>query len=379
MIVSPANKIGSIRPSTEEARKILEKQKKIAAKSSSQAPSQLKQNFMDWCNRVLYSHPNRHVVIDFDRVHEIANSLKPQDPSNAFDFAPDMTPEAADRSKPINPELVFFALALNTANQGGYIYEGPDGKAVIWQKDGIDVKAFNDLFCELSEKNLLPGLPKSRIKKPSHVEKLMKPELVQENGDPVPFLQDRLQVFKEFAAPGAWEKLATILNSARQQDGSYHFDFKSIYDIAKAFPISFGRDAFLKKPALLPMLFASNANTRGEKVSVDGIVAADFWLPWTDHNTGMARFSDGLVESLENKEIMHPDDLRVLQMRAATVVISDLTAQLSGKPINEIDALKWLEKISRSLQKFQDETKVIAKTCGKKITQNHMLVPTFNF
>ncbi len=342
-------------------------------------PNQLKQNFFDWCIHVLLSHPNRHVTIDLDRVNEISKTLEPQDPAKAYDFADDMTPEAADRTRPINPELVFFALALNISNQGGYIYECPNGKPAVWQKDGIDVNAFNDLFRELSEKDLLPGLPESRIKNPDDVETLMKPALVQENREPVPFLRDRLQVFKEFASPGAWEKLAKILNSTRKEDGSYHFDFKSIHDIAKTFPVSFGRDVFLKKAALLPMLFASNANTRGEKVSIDGIVAADFWLPWTDHNTGMTKLSDEIVESLEKQEIMRPDDLRVQQMRAATIVISDLMAQLSGKQINEIDALKWLERLDGSLRTFQDETKAVAETEGRKISKNPMLVPTFNF
>ncbi|MBI3308267.1 MAG: hypothetical protein HYZ79_02715 [Candidatus Melainabacteria bacterium] len=290
-----------------------------------------------------------------------------------------MTSEAADRTKPMDPERVMFDLAMNVANQGGFIYVGEDGKARKWEIKGSGARAFNDLFHALYAKGLLPGLPNSKITGPQDVDKLIGPELIQVNGEAAPFTNDRLAVFKEFASSNAWAKIASIVDYARQDENNFTFDFKSVRDIASAFPISFGQDPLYKKAALLPILFANNANTRGKNVTVSGIVAADYRLPQTLHSIGVLDFSPELVQRIENEEVMSPDDLMVVQMRAASIYACDLLSKYTGMQINEVDAAFWKAMKDGSLQPLQEEAVLEAQRQGRKITLKQMLVPTFSF
>ena len=340
---------------------------------------QLKDSFIEQCMQTMFSHTNTHVTVSLERLLDVTGNLEIQDMEEGFDFACNMTPDAADKSKPIDSERVFFDLAMNIANQGGFIYVGPDEKARKWEIKDSGSKAFNKLFHSLYQKQLLPGLPNSRIISPKDVDKLIGPEMVQANGKVVPFKKERLAVFKEFAQADAWTKLARILSSAKQGDGSYIFDFKSIREISNAFPVSFGQDPFYKKAALLPILFANHANTRGENVTVDGIVAADYRLPQVLHSIGILEFSPELINKLENEEIMSADDLMVIQMRAASIYVCKLLSEYLGIQINQVDAALWQSMKGGSLKRLQDETLKLATVQGKKITYKHMLVPTFRF
>ena len=86
-----------------------------------------------------------------------------------------------------------------------------------------------------------------------------------------------------------------------------------------------------------------------------------------------------VLENVESEEIIPADHVMVQQMRAASVYVCDLASKYSGAPINQLDAALWNAMKDGSLKELQNTIQENAKAQGRKITNKHMLVPTFNF
>lgn len=287
--------------------------------------------FMRVCHDIVET--SDHVRIDRKAVDTYAASLSVPNFINGWD----------DYVTPRNKSLWsrshdFVELAVNTSVNAGYLYRSADGKTAKWELNGSGAAM---LVAKMNEVRNMGALPAIHLKTPDEVCARLSDVF---NG--APFAQERLAIWGELAQPRVISGLRELLYSTREhtKGKQHHFSFDHIKGLADMCPAGFGEDPFLKKAALLPILYAGLAHNKiaPGSVTMDPVCAADYRLPQTDHNIGLLRLSDDLVDRLDKEELMHQGDRAVMDMRAATWVINDLT--LASRPDLQsyyLDGDKW--------------------------------------
>lgn len=198
--------------------------------------------------------------------------------------------------------------------------------------------------------------------------------------------------------------LAEKLGLARTENDGYHIDFKNLKQVAKISPDGFAEDPFLKKAALLPIMFAGYAGAEGVDVELDTIIPADYRVPQTWHNIGILRLSDEFVKQVEEGRLFDENDAMVTELRAATVLAGEEIVS-RAKPrlladenflyqIHHVDGEAWFagrlfdkapEELDDKKRAIRDSFEKIGQESGfsepgfMKRTQKPMNVSTMRF
>lgn len=293
------------------------------------------------------------VRINQERLAEVARSFE-QAPK-LLDWKGYISDEAFNANPP-DLNRAMFELALNIANQSGFITGSPGRKAKKWELGGSGASAMVQVLGKIREAGLLPGLDlKDPDKVPGRIGPLLKG---------VPFRKERLAIFQEFAQHDAAQNIARILEQARTGQNSYRLTFASMKALAEALPASFGGDPFYKKACLLMLAMAGFGRPRGVDVQLDLPVAADYRLPQTLEKLGILQFSPQLDDALSEGKSFHEDHPAVQHLRAASIVASDSLSRQTGFDSAAIDGLLW------SAARNQPRTET---------AKPHMMVPTMRF
>lgn len=276
---------------------------------------------------------SHHVRIDRAAVETYAAALS----------VPGFIPGWAEYLTPRNRSLWarthdFIELAINVSINAGYLYHGEDGTTQKWAIDGSGDAALCATMDKVRAMGAIPGLD---LKSPDAVVERLSPVF-----NTVPFAAQRLQIWQGFANEKTVSALRDLLYSTRStvRSKQHHFTFDHLKALSEINPLGFGEDPFLKKAALLPILFAGVAHNRiaPGSVTMEPFCAADYRVPQTDHNIGLLRLSDELVARLEAEELMQQSDQAVTDIRASSWVINDMI--LTRRPdlqAYHLDGEKW--------------------------------------
>lgn len=310
--------------------------------------SQRHKEFIRNCESILAKSDG--ISIDEAALDNFATSLK------ASSFVPDWKEYVSDAANadPYDPRRAFFELALNIANQSGFIYAEKDGRMLTleeagrsenymslqaphpqkWNVDGSGARAMVLKIAEIRAASALPYVDIG----PDEVDAKIGPLLVG-----VPYAEKRLAIFKEFATQEAWDKVGELLATAFDgQKYILNMDFAA--SLAQAFPESFGNDHFLKKAILLPLIFAGHAGHHNVEADTgDLTIAADYVLPrvLSSKEVGILRLEGFMERLLESEKPMHENSTGVEGLRAAAVVICERLAEKTGLTPREIDGALW--------------------------------------
>jgi hypothetical protein len=236
-------------------------------------------------------------------------------------------------AEPLDLARVLFEFALISAQNGGYLYCDAEGKTRKWEKNGSGADALLDKMAELRQAQKVPGI---HLHHPDAVAQELAPLLKD-----VPYAQDRLKIFAEFAAPDALEACRAIAQHSIQTDGSVHFDYGTMLALAKLSPLGLGEDSFLKKAALTLLLTANHLMARGVPVTTDLPPAAEYRLFQTLEKAGVIEVSQPIAEAINRGLLFEEDDPRVKAMRDAVVVAVQGIKERSGLPDCTLDAALW--------------------------------------
>jgi Potential Queuosine, Q, salvage protein family len=321
--------------------------------------SRTTKSFVAQMKRLIKKSP--WVQIDHTRLAEVALALN--ETPKLLDWKGYISDQAFNANPP-DLNRVMFELALNIANQGGFITAEPGEKAKKWEIGGSGAAAMVQVINKIREAGMLPGLD---LKAPEQVSEKIGPLL-----DGVPFREERLSIFQEFAQPSAYKALGKILEKARTGPNSYRFTLSSVKALAKALPKSFGFDPFYKKASLVMIAVAGVGRPRGLEVQLDIPIPADYRLPQTLEGLGIFRFSPEVNDALEKGHSFHEDHTVVQHLRAASIVASAELSKQTGFDSAAIDSLLW--GAARKLSKAEP----IPGT-SKYEPKPHMMVPTMRF
>ena len=285
--------------------------------------------FLDLC----LQHHTPDVIIDRAALRAYAATLKPLPPADIW---------GAYLGKNAFLKTDFRELAVSTVQQGGYLYPGEDGSIKCWAVGTDEVRALLDRVDDARAQNMLPGVQQRSPAKTRRV--------LRDHFNEAPYAAERLDRWAELAGPDNQRKIAAVLDDAREKGGKahgkrgYHFDFSHLKGLCAALPEGLGEDPFMKKAALLCILFAGVAGAKKNPVPVtlDLIVPADWRDPQTLHNTGVLRYSDALVERLDDGALLDQSDPYVTQIRVATVAAGHMT--MKHRPdltLQDIDGAWW--------------------------------------
>lgn len=288
-------------------------------------------DFMAVCQDIVDT--SEHVRINRKAVDAYAATLR------VPDFIPDWKDYLTPRDKRIwSLTADFIELAANTSINAGYLYQDANGRTAKWEVGGSGAAALGARMDAVRNMGALPALD---LKSPEAVYESLRPVF----GD-TPFAERRLSIWAELARPHVAAGLRDLLYSTRPavRAKQHHFSFDHLRALGVLSPQGFGEDPFLKKAALLPILFAGVAHHKAGpgSVTMDPFCAADYRVPQTDHNIGLVRFSDALVARLNAEEMMAENDRMVMDVRASSWVITAQT--LSARPdiqAHHLDGEKW--------------------------------------
>jgi hypothetical protein len=259
-------------------------------------------------------------------------------------YKPKVIGDWKDYLTPDNKNLLidFVELAVSTVQQGGYLYTGQDGTIQKWEIDGSGAKA---LLSKMDEVRNAKALPYIDLQDAIAVRATLRDTF---NG--TPYGRERLELWAELGRAAYPDTLKEIFAdsvsaaSAAGKNTRYHFDFNSLKKLAEYFPKGLGEDPFMKKAALLPILFAGVAHNKQapDSVSLDIIAPADYRAPQTLHNIGILRYSDRLVEALESKALLDEGDSFVTQIRAQNVIaVEEILSARPDLQMHHIDGELW--------------------------------------
>lgn len=296
-----------------------------------------------------------HISIDFDRLNEVANFLKNKSPK-----LPDWSIFIGNQKHGINRAM--FEIAIFISQQGGCITKGINGKAVKWQiegKSGSNATVY--MVKQLKNQKLLPGL--DTVDPNISIDSLL--------DDDIPYKAKRLEIFREFAQPDAYNKFCRVIDDAKVNDNEYHFEFKNVQKLSETFPEAFGGDKMYKKAIVLINAMAGLARPRGIIVKLDTPVGADYRLPQALEGLGVLRFSTNVNRKIKGRLYFNEDDSAVTHIRAATIVVSDMLSKATGLDSAQID--NWLWNAGRAKQIKDDSIDLNYKPLP------HIMVPTMLF
>ncbi len=272
-----------------------------------------------------------HVSIDNEKLSALAETFKGASKPPAWN---NYISDAA-KADPFDATRVLFEMALNCAQQGGFITPDENGVPQKWNIGGSGAQAMVAKLAELRAAKVIPGID---ILDPADVEAKVAPHLKD-----TPFAAERIAMFREFAEPAVYGKLDTLVKAAWQPaENRYNFDFKFINDMAALFPVSFESDPFRKKVILSVLMAAAHAENRGVTIVTDTPPASDYVLPQVLEGLGVMKISDELREKLVKREGFAENDPVVADVRAATIVIAAELSKQSGARVQDIDSKLWL-------------------------------------
>ena len=288
--------------------------------------------FLENCNDILSQQS--YVVINNNALEAFAKTLKKSD------FVPDWKDYiSADANDSSNYDFTraFYEMAMITAQNGGFIYADETGTAQKWGKDGSGAKGIVEKMKEIREAGALPFYD---IKSPADIDARLAPLL-----EGVPFASKRLAIFKEFALPENHKKFSDLLTLTYDGSGALKLDMDFVRAFAKIFPEGLGNDPFYKKAILATLMVAGNAHHHNYPVDVSDLpIAADYIIPQVLNadNIGILKFNDNLTETLTKREFLLENSDKAAALRAASVVVCERLAELSGLTAQDIDAHLWL-------------------------------------
>lgn len=287
------------------------------------------------------------VSIDQEKLAQVSKSYKQR--PQLFDWKGYISDETHSANPPdLNKAMFEFAIII--ANQSGFIIGEEGEKGEKWGIKGSGAKAMVQKTAAMREQG---GITINQSENP-------KVKIIIENVKPlledVPFKENRLAIFEEFAKPDAYEKIGKILEQSKTGENEYTFSFDSVQKLAKAFPKSFGEDPFYKKASLLFIAMTGFGRSKGIDVKVDVPVASDYRLPKSLEDFGILKVNPELREAVNKDKVLHEDHPAVQHLRAATVVAcADLSKQ-TGFDSAEVDFPLWSKK-----------------------SEHHLMVPTMRF
>ena len=272
-----------------------------------------------------------HVSIDAEKVKTVAATFRQaSSPPPWNDYISD-----AAKADPFDATRVLFEMAMICAQQGGFITPDENGVPQKWNINGSGAAAMLNKMDELRAARVIPGVD---FHDATQVDAKMSPHLQD-----APMAKARLDMFREFAEAGVYEKLDKLVKAAWEPENNrYNFDFNFINDMADLFPQGFAADPFRKKAILSVLMTAAHAESRNVSITTDAPVASDYVLPQVLEGLGVLKLSDGLREKLQNREGFDEKSDIVRDIRAATIAAcADLAAE-SGASHQSIDSHLWL-------------------------------------
>jgi hypothetical protein len=292
-----------------------------------------KKDFVDACRS--YTTPD--VMVDKKALNNYASNI----------YKPSFIPAWDEYTKPGQTiEKDFLELAASTCINAGYLYSDANGNTQKWEIDGSGAAA---LLAKMDEVRNISAIPGIDILDPAKLKNTL-----SNTFNNIPFENERLEIWEELASIAGSAKVSTVLDMAKilnmigaadkDKKSVYHFDFESLRDLASALPKGFGADPYLKKAALLPILFAGRAHNKvsEDSVTMDIIIPSDYRVPQTLHNIGVLRFSDNLVDTLDSGTLLDEDDHYVAQIRAKTIVaVEDILALRNDLQMHHVDGELW--------------------------------------
>lgn len=281
---------------------------------------------------------NGAVSIDTDRVQQVAGTFA----------IPDRLPDwkdylSAEAQQPYNVVRAAFELALNASQNAGYTEPDGQGGVSKWEIKGSGSSALKAFFRELRDKKRLPGIDLNVQQVESEIAPMLDGQVITPDlkGRKVPFARERLDMFKEFATPGAMQVFERIVENAKTENG-YAFTFENtVLPLREHFPKSFGDDPLAKKALLMPILLTANAQAHGVNASTDVLLPADYRLPVTLNKLGILHFNDELLQAINGNTLWDQNDPRLLAVRGATLLACDALCRQAGLQPQQLDAALW--------------------------------------
>jgi hypothetical protein len=309
---------------------------------------------------------------------------------------PDYVPGWDDYVTPRNKSLWartddFIELAASTVINAGYFYRGDDGSTQKWELNGSGSAALMERMAIARARNAIPAV---HLKDPAEIDARLSDLF---NG--ASFADRRYAIWAEMATPKVAQGLRDILYRTRKTTRSkeHHFTFDHIRALADLMPQGFGEDPFLKKAALLPILFAGLAHNKigPNSVTMEKFCAADYRVPQTDHNIGLLRLHDDVISCVESQNLLHESSAMVTDIRASSWVINDMilttrpdlqahhldgekwfAGRLFDKPMDQLDEKK--QKLRAIFEKIGQESGFNEKAFMRKANLS-IAVPTMRF
>lgn len=283
--------------------------------------------FLKNCQDICTASP--HVSVDYKQISTLAVDFGKA--AQAPSWSNYISAEA--NQTPLDMTRVLFEMAMICAQQGGFITPDDKGHPQKWNIGGSGASAMLAKMAEIRDARCLPYID---IEDTGKLEGMLLPLLAG-----VPFAQDRIAMFKEFADPNAYAALDSLVKGAKQGDG-YNFDFDFIEKLAQIFPQSFATDPFRKKAILSVLMTAAHAQTKGVTVKTDAPIASDYVLPQVLEAMGVLKVSEDLAHKLKTRQGFDENDATVRDLRAATITACEAMCQISGAKAQDVDATLWL-------------------------------------
>ncbi len=247
---------------------------------------------------------------------------------------------------PLNEVRVMHQFGAIIGQMGGFFEQQADGTTRKWELEGSGAKAVVAKMADIRKALGDAGEGETRPSK-------LGPKLTR-LFDGTPMQAWRIAAMKEFYAAGAMKKTEQVLRASAPglKDGqmvvgaSLTLDFKTIQNLARAYPVSFGGDPLYKKAALLVLMANSHFAARkaewleGQSITLNSIVGADYRIPQgaMTEQLGMIRIDDELRQRIARREVMDINDPDVIKLRLATVLLGDRIARRSGRSISTVDS-----------------------------------------
>jgi hypothetical protein len=339
-----------------------------------------KNSFVRACEEIVRNA--KHVKIDDKALTAYADSLRK--PSFIPDWHDYLSDRIVDRGngqyiqdKDTRMRAALFELAQNCSINGGYTYKGADGKTEKWQKDGSGAAALLHSLKTLWAHAAVPGVTQHD---PDVANAVMK-KLLQDVPEQA-FRDERISLLAAFAERSAVGYINYGYGLAKRSPDHFVFDYRTTMTLGESNVLAFHEDPFRKKILLLPVLFASYAQSEGVTVELDLPIPSDYRVPQTLHNIGVLRLSKVLAREINSGKLFTQDEAAVTELRAASVVAVDrilerARARLAQEhpgfrlEINHLDADMWFagrlfDKPADALDEKKQRIRTELESFGKK-------------
>lgn len=223
-----------------------------------------------------------------------------------------------------------FAIAMNSIN---YMFwsKSDNGEFVRYQNKGaIGALAMTDAFKQAWD-NPNSAISAARNGKPLSAKDIL--EIFGEIPDP----ESRAEILNEVLVGNSLQTISQKIAQGNQ------FNTELASRLAQAFPHAYG-DEVLKKSQLAVSAIWREARTRGFKGECDLTAFADYQIPNVLRALGILKYSDDLVNKIDQGVLIEEHSPEEKAIRAASILAIEELSQSQGVSVADVDFWIWLKR-----------------------------------